>query len=54
VPVYRIVDPRAEAIEVWTPEATAPVIMKAQVEWAPSWAEEPLVLQVRELFAPVG
>ena len=53
VPVYWIVDPKAEAIEVWTPAATAPVIVKGQVEWAPAWAQEPLILQVGELFTPV-
>ncbi len=53
VPVYWIVDPKAEAVEVWTPEATLPIISKTQVVWAPAGAEEALVVEVGELFKPV-
>ena len=53
VPVYWIVDPEAEAIEVWTPEATFPVIEKGTVVWAPAEASEPLSIDVVELFKPI-
>ncbi len=53
VPVYWMVDPKAQAIEVWTPEATFPTIEKAMVVWAPVEAGEPLELDVAEIFRPV-
>ena len=53
VPLYWIVDLQAEAIEVWTPEATFPTIEKAAVVWAPAEASEPLRLELPELFRPI-
>jgi len=53
VPLYWIVDSKTEAVEVWTPDATLPVIAKTSVVWAPAGAEESLVVEVAELFAPV-
>jgi Uma2 family endonuclease len=53
VPLYWIVDSAAEAVAVWTPDATLPTISKSQVVWAPAGAEKPLVLGVAELFTPV-
>ena len=53
VPLYWIVDPKAEAVEVWTPEATAPVISTMEVTWAPAWATESLTVDVKGLFKPV-
>ena len=53
VRVHWIVDPKAEAIEVWTPEATFPAIEKATVLWTPPEASEPLRLDVAELFKPI-
>jgi Uma2 family endonuclease len=53
VPLYWIVDPKAEAVEVWTPDATLPSIEKVAVVWAPTEASEPLRLDVAELFRPI-
>ena len=53
VPLYWIVDSKPEAVEVWTPQATLPVIATTNVIWAPAGAEESLVVEVAELFAPV-
>lgn len=53
VPVYWIVDPKAQAIELWTPEATLPTIEKTRVLWTPPEAAEPLQLDVPELFGPI-
>ena len=53
VPVYWIVDPESEAIEVWTPEATFPTIEKKAVVWAPAEANEPLGIDVVKLFEPI-
>lgn len=54
VPAYWIVDGASQAVEVWTPEAPFPVIERGRVTWAPPEAEEPLVIELAELFAPVG
>jgi Uma2 family endonuclease len=53
VPVYWIVDPEGKAVEVWTPEATRPIISATQVAWSPAGAEESLVVDLTELFKPV-
>jgi Uma2 family endonuclease len=53
VPLYWIVDGEQEAIEVWTPEATLPVIERTRTIWAPVEATEALTLDLAELFAPI-
>ena len=53
VPTYWIVDLAAEAIEVWTPTATFPLVARERVEWRAPDAAEPLVLDVPALFAPI-
>ena len=53
VPLYWIVDPTAQVVEVWTPQATLPGIAKTSVVWAPSGAEDSLVVELTELFKPV-
>lgn len=53
VPVYWIVDPDAEAVEVWTPEATLPAIERDSLPWLPTGAAEPFKLPLATLFAPL-
>jgi Uma2 family endonuclease len=53
VPTYWIVDPDRRCVEVWTPEATFPVIEWAEVSWQPAGATEPLVVALGELFKPI-
>jgi len=50
---YWIVDPDAQTIEVWTPEAVFPAVERETVTWAPAGAREPLHLPIRDLFRPV-
>jgi Uma2 family endonuclease len=53
VPLYWIVDGKHSTIEVWTPEATLPVIERMYATWAPAEASEPFTLDLAELFAPI-
>ena len=53
VPTYWIVDLAAEAIEVWTPSATFPLVARERVEWRAPEADTPLVLDIPALFAPI-
>jgi len=53
VPLYWVVDPEAQAVEIWTAEDTFPAITKSTVIWAPTDAAEPLVLELGELFKPM-
>lgn len=53
VPLYWIVDPDAQAVEVWTPEATFPTIERERLVWAPAGAAEPFALVLAELFRPI-
>ncbi|MEO8139293.1 MAG: Uma2 family endonuclease, partial [Gemmatimonadota bacterium] len=53
VPLYWIVDGASEAIEAGTPEAPFPTIERGQVIWSPPEASEALVIELRELFAPI-
>jgi Uma2 family endonuclease len=53
VVVYWVVDPEQQLVEVWTPDATFPVVERERVTWAPAGASEPLVLEVAALFRPV-
>lgn len=54
VPVYWIVDPDAQALEVWTPEAALPEVVREVVRWHPSGAREPFALDLAELFRAPG
>lgn len=50
VPVYWIVDIDNQAVEVWTPEATLPVVEVELVKWHPEAADAPLTVDLTELF----
>jgi Uma2 family endonuclease len=49
-PVYWIVDPDEKLIEVWTPGDLRPATRKDRVVWLPKGAEEPLTIEIEELF----
>lgn len=52
VAVYWVVDPERSAVEVWTPDATAPAVERERVRWAPAGAPAPFTLNLHELFKP--
>ena len=53
VPVYWIVDPENERVEVWVPDAEFPKLESERVTWLPAGAAEPFVMDLRELFRPL-
>jgi len=53
VETYWVVDPDAQLVELWAPEATFPRVERELVTWHPAGAREPLALTVGELFRPV-
>lgn len=53
VPVYWIVDERARAVEVWTPDATGARVERERLVWHPEGAAVSFELAPAELFRPV-
>jgi Uma2 family endonuclease len=53
VPEYWVVDFDARTVERWTPNAAAPEILRVSLEWKPSGARDPLVVNLPELFERV-
>ncbi len=53
VPWYWIVDIEGRAGEVWTPEATFPVVERERLVWHPMGATEPLVIPLAEVLPSV-
>jgi Uma2 family endonuclease len=52
VPAYWLVDADAQAVEVWTPDATFPAVERERLAWHPEGAREPFTLDCAELFRP--
>jgi Uma2 family endonuclease len=53
VPAYWVVDIEARAIEVWTPEATFPVVERERVIWRPEGSADSLEIALAEILPPV-
>ena len=53
VPWYWMVDIDARAAEIWTPQATAPVLEHERLVWHPQGAAEHLVILLDDLLPPV-
>lgn len=53
VPAYWIVDGDERVVEVWTPDATFPMIERDRLTWSPAGAMEPFTLELEELFRPI-
>ncbi|MBA3344137.1 MAG: Uma2 family endonuclease [Gemmatimonadales bacterium] len=53
VPLYWIVDPDAELVEIWEPEARFPVIERDRLLWRPAGAGKGFSLELEELFRPI-
>jgi Uma2 family endonuclease len=51
IPAYWIVDPQAQLVEIWTPEAVFPHVERGPLVWHPVGAGEPFTLGCAELFA---
>ena len=53
VPHYWIVDQATGLVEVWTPDATFPVVERIELTWRARDDAEPLDIPLGELFAPL-
>jgi Uma2 family endonuclease len=53
IPTYWIVDPDREVVEVWTPNDTQPTVHRDRVIWTPNAADEPLTIELTELFKEI-
>ena len=53
VPKYWIVDLNEKLVEVWTPGDAQPTMQEDRVVWSPPGAEEPLEIQLLELFKAI-
>ncbi|MFQ5705594.1 MAG: Uma2 family endonuclease [Gemmatimonadales bacterium] len=52
VPLYWIVDPDEQLVEVWIPDDTFPTVERERVAWDPAGAARPFTLEISELFQP--
>jgi Uma2 family endonuclease len=50
---YWIVDLSSELVERWRPHDERPEVLRERLEWRPDGATEPLVIDLRALFAAV-
>ena len=50
VPLYWVVDPEGQQVEVWMPSLTFPVIERDRVTWNPAGASSPLLVDLALLF----
>lgn len=50
IPSYWLVDGTTRCLEVWTPEATFPMVEHERVSWHPGGAAAPLVIELTDLF----
>jgi Uma2 family endonuclease len=46
-----LIDPDRRAVECWTPTATEPLLEHRELRWHPSAADDPLLIQIANLFA---
>lgn len=52
-PAYWLIDVEAGAVEVWTPEAQLPRVVRECVTWQPDGADDSFTLDVAELVQPL-
>ena len=52
VATYWVVEIEERAVEVWTPEATFPVIERERIVWHPKGTGEALVISIEEILPP--
>lgn len=53
IPLYWVVDADAQTVEVWTPDATTPVVERTRLTWSPAGAGQDFTLELEELFRPI-
>lgn len=53
VPLYWVVEPEQQFVEVWRPEDHFPAIERQAITWAPAGAATPFTLELAQLFRPI-
>ncbi len=53
VPLYWIVDPDEQSVEVWTPDDSLPRFERERLVWHPAGARTPFELSLLDLFKPI-
>jgi Uma2 family endonuclease len=53
VPCYWIVDPDAQCVEVWTPDAVFPTVERERVTWRPAGAVTPFEPELAGVFREI-
>jgi Uma2 family endonuclease len=53
VPLYWIVDPDEQQVEVWTPDDNFPRLERERLVWQPAGAASSFTLDLQELFRPI-
>ncbi len=53
IPLYWVVDCDAKAVEIWTPDATFPVVEEERLVWRPAGVLDPCTIELEKVFAPV-
>jgi Uma2 family endonuclease len=53
VPLYWVVDPEEQRVEVWTPTDQFPTIEQERLVWRPAEVAESFTMTLAELFRPV-
>ena len=53
IPTYWIVDPDTRSVEVWTPQDELLQVERERVVWHPPDVDEPLAVELDELFRPL-
>jgi Uma2 family endonuclease len=51
VPLYWMIDPGAERVEIWTPADTVPTLEDSRLTGRAPGAAAPFVIELRDLFA---
>ncbi len=53
IPTYWIVDPDTRSVEIWTPQDELPQVERERAVWHPPGVDEPLAVELDELFRPL-
>lgn len=53
VPLYWIIDPDAQEVEIWTPTDDFPRLETERLVWSPVGARAPFELELKKLFRPI-
>ena len=53
IPIYWIVDPDRQEVEVWTPDSEFPIVERERIRWSPDGDVEALDISLRDLFRSI-